>query len=190
MMQKGRESSLHSVRVHVSPFVYLVSFASDFPAFLHYVFSFKGGCRQKLVASSLCGCLPLFPGDLLLTTGSFQSHFLHSTLPFSKLHDIGKILEQFPGVSADTRQEFSKLPATLNSGKRNRTVITFRQIENHGATCGLHTQQATDNSSEKAPSGVQNLVVTANDLLEQLRATIEDLKAESAPVSPEDQDSC
>ena len=161
------------------------------------MFSFNVGCRQKLVAESLCGCLPLFPGDLLLTTGTFHSHFVHSTLPFSKLYDIHKILEEFPGVSDEIRKDFSKLASALESGKStepskkpNRTVITFRQIQNHAPDCGLHTQQATGNSSEQDSSDVDGLVVTANDLLEKLRATITDLKAESARVTTEEKDSC
>ena len=169
----------------------------DLPAFLDYMCSFNVGCRQRLVASSLCGCLPLFPGDLLLTTGTFHSHFKHSTLAFSKLYDSRKILEEYPGVSDDISKDFSRLASELESvqstepsKKPNRTVVTFRQIENHSPQCGFHTQQATDNRSEQDSSGVSGLVVTANLLLEKLRATITDLKAEAARVSPEEQDSC
>ena len=221
---KGRESSLHAVRVHVSLFVYVASFAGDysctvvpmrfgliyvqisskfgsvdFSAFLDYMFSFDGGCRRRLVEGCLRGCLPLFPGDLLLTTGYFHCHLLHSTLPFSELKDTAKILAKFPGVSADTIREFEKMAAVSNSERTtappNRTVATFRQIECHYAKC--KTKRATQNkacdadqSSEKGASGVVKLVVTANELLEQLRATIKELQAESDKVSAEDKDGC
>ena len=151
---------MHGVQVRVTPFVYVASFASDygftvmnlrfglvqrqiwskfglvdFLSFLDYMLSFDGCCRQKLVMNKLRGCLPLFSGDLLLTTGHFHAYFLHQTLKFSELQDITAILTQYPGVSDVTRAELLKVATPENVAHRDRTVITWRIIVNHRKGC-------------------------------------------------------
>ena len=102
------------------------------------------------------------------------------------------------------KKELQKV-AKASTKLQNRTVMTWKQIENHTETCLTRpatltngteeSSQSTSSasakdviSSEKDAGVAEKLVETANELLERLHATMEELHAEYDKVSAEDQD--
>ena len=110
---------------------------------------FNADCRQRLVANKMRGCIPLFSGDLLLTTGYFHVYLLHQTLKFSDHKDISAVLREYPGVSEATKAELLAMASRVNAITRDRTDMTWRIIANHRAFCKMIVEE--DRETGKQP---------------------------------------
>ena len=86
----------------------------------------------------LWGCVPLLPGDLFLAAGTFQHHLHHGSLSYTEAADIEQVLSKY--------QACNEAKAVLRSPEYlqyfvnsvplpDRSVITFRRIENHYQGC-------------------------------------------------------
>ena len=84
------------------------------------------------VTHKLRGLVPLFPGDVLLMSGTCQQHLDHETLKFSALKNIAAILKAYPATSAISKVLLSdEALYTKECLNPKRTNITLRRIENH-----------------------------------------------------------
>ena len=78
------------------------------------------------------GLVPLFPGDVLLMSGTCQVHLDHETLKFSALKNIAETLKRYPAVSPISLLLLSdETLYTEECLKKKRSNITLRRIENH-----------------------------------------------------------
>ena len=70
--------------------------------------------------------VPLFPGDLLLMTGSMQVHMAHKTLTHSQI--VREVLGRYPAVNPRVRVLFDQLIEEVGAhGPRDRGVMTYRR---------------------------------------------------------------
>ena len=83
------------------------------------------------------GCTPLLPGDLFLATGRFQELLVHQTLPFSAAANVDEVLKMYPAVCEEGIDVFRSVYLKYFDKKRgkDRSVITWRRIENHVLGC-------------------------------------------------------
>ena len=89
--------------------------------------------------AGLWGCTPLLPGDLLLCRGTFQHHLVHGSLDYREAANVEEVVRKYSLCS--------EALTVLNSGayrryfvdsslpQPDRSVITFRKIENHYEGC-------------------------------------------------------
>ena len=84
--------------------------------------------------------LPLLPGDLTLTTGTWHLHFDHKTQKPASIWsgNRGDLLSSYPATSAASRNLFLRLEMPDDITLRDRACITFRRIEHHNVWCEHH----------------------------------------------------
>ena len=83
--------------------------------------------KEKQRVAGVRGVLALFPGDLMITRGTFQENMVQKTLPFSRI--TPSIIGDFPAVNPRLKDSLEQLLAVMPSiRKRKRSVITFRRI--------------------------------------------------------------
>ena len=94
----------------------------------------KQECRDR----DLRGCVPLFAGDLLLSTGTFMEHCQHKTLRFSHRPDgtpgkLEHILEWYPSTSPGSKELLQDVSRWTARGVAclDRGVVTFRRTTHH-----------------------------------------------------------
>ena len=102
------------------------------------------------------GCTPLLPGDLFLATGRFQELLVHRTLPFSAAADVDEVLKMYPAVCEEGIDVFRSVYLKYFDKKRSklpdRSVITWRRIENHILGCQeLIQRRPVDHRHRGAP---------------------------------------
>ena len=106
-----------------------------------------GGNTQAYIRDSrarekgLFGCTPLLPGDLFLATGTFQHHLHHGSLSYTdaaRVHELVSdgMFQADPDANSvlmsDNYQKYFDQRLGLLP---DRSVITFRRIENHQHGC-------------------------------------------------------
>ena len=84
-------------------------------------------------------CVPLLPGDVLLTAGTFQQHLYHGSLSYTDSADWRNVLSKYQACSEAREvlqsQRFLKYFDPSTPLQEDRSVITFRktQIITHSA---------------------------------------------------------
>ena len=104
----------------------------------------SGGAKEHVReanarAAGLIGCTPLLPGDLFLATGTFQRHLLHGSLSYTEAACVDEVLDKF-NVCSEAREVLRSRKYGKYFDQRlgllpDRSVITFRRIENHQHGC-------------------------------------------------------
>ena len=102
------------------------------------------------------GCTPLLPGDLFLATGMFQELLQHRTLPYSEAANVDEVLKRYPAVCPESIAVFrSAYPKYFDKTKGklpDRSVITWRRIENHVEGCPEVMQSGpAESTTPRAP---------------------------------------
>ena len=88
--------------------------------------------------AGLWGCVPLFPGDLFLCCGTFQHHLLHGSLKYTEAANVDEVTVNYSMCSEATMRLYSPEYRKCFDQSRmqpDRSVITFRRIENHYPAC-------------------------------------------------------
>ena len=93
--------------------------------------------KQSAINHRFRGMLPVFPGDLTLTTGTWHCHFSHKTQrPESIWSDKrGDLLSSYPATSAASKRLLVRLGMPDDDNLCDRACITFRRIEHHDEQC-------------------------------------------------------
>jgi hypothetical protein len=99
--------------------------------------------RKACIELGLRACVPVLPGDLIVSTGTFMQHCEHKTMKYKDLTDgtiekTQEILHRYPATNMASRilleQPHNWISTTLTDlleTKPNRGVITFRRTDNH-----------------------------------------------------------
>ena len=90
-------------------------------------------------AAGQVGCVPLLPGYLFLAAGTFQHHLMHGSLSYREAADVDQVLSNF-SVCSEARDVLNSRRYQKYFDNRlgllpDRSVITFRHIENHQRGC-------------------------------------------------------
>ena len=94
-------------------------------------FPFGTERRNTMIKAGLRGFVPLFSGDILLMSGTFQEYLCHKTLRFTTAAE--DVSAKYPG-SCDGSKKL--LPVAVCRGLfRDRACITWRLITNHLPIC-------------------------------------------------------
>ena len=95
--------------------------------------------RKQAIDFGVRGMLPVLPGDLTLTTGTWHCYFLHKTLQPSRIWSDQRadLLAYYPATSAASVSLLDRfeLPRDPKVFGRDRACMTFRRIENHCNQC-------------------------------------------------------
>ena len=82
--------------------------------------------KEKQRVAGVRGALALFPGDLMITCGTFHENMVQKTLPFSRI--TPSIIGDFPAVNPCLNESLEELLAVMPGlGKRRRFDITFKR---------------------------------------------------------------
>ena len=109
------------------------------------------------------GCTPLLPGDLMLCSGRFQHELIHGSLTYHEAAHVEEVLSKYelcPNALKVLRSEAYQRYFDSSWPQLDRSVITFRKIENHYPQCpegdlpfrvvgpggGAETEERGDNS--------------------------------------------
>ena len=91
----------------------------------------EGEKRKQMINAGLRGFVPVFSGDILLMSGTFQEYLVHKTLRFKT--EEKSVLAKYPGSNASSK---FLLRSALSSGLRfDRACITWRLIKYHKSDC-------------------------------------------------------
>jgi alkylated DNA repair dioxygenase AlkB len=89
--------------------------------------------RDAMINKGLRGFVPVFSGDILLMSGTFQEYLCHKTLRFTEVAAPEDLLLKYPGSNANSKR---LLPDALSRNpKCDRACITWRLITNHNRLC-------------------------------------------------------
>ena len=86
----------------------------------------------------LWGCTPLMPGYLMLCSGTFQHHLYHGSLNYVEAANVEEVARDYKLCPEALKVLNSKAYLDYFNSRvpqLDRSVITFRKIENHYAAC-------------------------------------------------------
>jgi len=89
--------------------------------------------------AGLWGCTPLLPGDILLCRGTFQHHLVHGSLDYREAANVEEVVSQYQvcpeALQVLQSEAYRRYFVDSSLPQPDRSVITFRKIQNHDERC-------------------------------------------------------
>jgi hypothetical protein len=122
----------------------------------------------------LKGFVPLFNGDLLLMTGTFQKYLVHKTQKFSVREE--DVRRKYPGACENSLR---LLPLALIQKDKHRACITWRRIAHHKHGCPeLFQEEVPADDADDLTMMLHDLTIRQEAVAERARI---DVPASSSP---------